>query len=221
MSFGERGRRPARSSTAGTGALFEVERRGGRTRFRPRSSSRGSRTVCETSESKILEPLLDRLEAIGKDLTDGHDIPSEIIEEGLALWERYLQQLHDQHIGQFRLAGPREDHPDRCALPLIDIESDSDRSAYRIGAMWSGYNLHVGGYRELLGLIRVGEARAERAWEGLEEDYAKTCLPTHLTPAAVRKWTIAVDLGQKEIPLLRDKVPDYLSRTATYVGLTV
>ncbi len=87
--------------------------------------------------------------------------------------------------------------------------------------MWSGYNLHVGGYRELLGLIRVGEARAERAWEGLEEDYAKTCLPTHLTPAAVRKWTIAVDLGQKEIPLLRDKVPDYLSRTATYVGLTV
>lgn len=170
---------------------------------------------------QVLEPLLARLRAIGQRLGAEQDVPPEVIEEGLVLWEEYLTLLHNRHVGQFRLAGPSDEHPDRCAVPLIDIEGDPDRGAYRIRAiraMWSGYNFHVGGYRNLLGLILVGETQAELAWEGFEEDYAKSCLPSHVSPLVVQEWTAALDRSEREAPLLREKVLRYLTRTAAYEG---
>ena len=170
---------------------------------------------------QILDPLLRRLKAIGETLTEEHDVPSAVIQRGLGLWEEYLTRLHDLHVSQFRLAGFREDHAERCAVPLIAIEGDPDRGNYRIRAiraMWSGYHFHVGGYRELLGLILTGEARAELAWEGFEEDYAISCLPTHLTRAGIAQWTDALDRAEREAPALRQRVRRYLEETAAYEG---
>jgi len=175
-----------------------------------------------TEREQVLEPLLHRLQLLGKNLTEGLEVPPEVIEEGLVLWEAYLRTLHDTHVGQFRLAGASEDHPERCAVPLAEIESDPDRGIYRIRAiraMASGYKAHVGGYRMLLGLILDGEAHAELAWEGFEEDYAKTCLPTHLTPTVVREWTAALDQSRHETLPLREKVREYLVRTTPFLVL--
>jgi hypothetical protein len=161
------------------------------------------------------------LKAIGQCLTEDLDVPPEVIEEGLVLWESYLTHLHDLHVGQFRLVGLNEEHAARCAVPLVDLEGDPDRGSYRvraIRAMWSGYNFHVGGYRELLGLVLVGEAQAELAWEGFEEDYAKTCLPTHLTPSVVQEWSAALDRSEREAPELRARVQVYLDHTQAYEG---
>ncbi len=172
-----------------------------------------------TEREKVLEPLLHRLQAMGKYLTEEHDVPPEIIEEGLVLWEMYLRRLHDLHIGQFHVAGPREDHPEPCALPLMEIENDPDRGAYRIRvirAMESSYKFHVSGYRELLGIVLTDEAQAELAWEGYEEDYAKTCLPTHLSQAAVDAWATVLEQSRNGTTVLRDKVREYLERTAAF-----
>lgn len=139
----------------------------------------------------------------------------------MVLWEAYLERLHDLHVGQFRLAGPSPEHADRCAVPLIDIEGDPERGTQRIRAiraMWSGYNYHLGGYRQLLGLILVGESRAEMAWEGFEEDYAKSCLPDHLPPETVRAWNEALDRTEREGPALHEEVRRYLEHTSAYEG---
>ncbi len=174
-----------------------------------------------TERKEILEPLLHRLQALGRNFTEGRAIPLQAVEDGLNLWETYLERLHDLHINQIRLAGQSDEHPDRCALPLIEIEGDPNRGKYRlkvIRAVWNSHNYQVSQYRGLLGLVLIGEAQAELAWEGFEEDYAQTCLPTHFTPEAAREWTDTLDRGQQDALALREKVQAYLDRTGQFAG---
>lgn len=105
---------------------------------------------------EILEPLLHRLQTLGRNFADGRAIPLQSIEDGLGLWEGYLDRLHDLHITQIRLAGRSEEHEDRCALPLIELEGDPARGKYRlqvIRGVWNGHNYPVAQYRGLLGLV--------------------------------------------------------------------
>ncbi|MFZ0700038.1 MAG: hypothetical protein WAN74_07630 [Thermoplasmata archaeon] len=178
-------------------------------------------TDLRTERKEILEPLLHRLQALGRNFTQGREIPLSDVEDGLNLWETYLERLHDLHINQIRLAGPGEDHSDRCALPLIEIEGDPDRGRYRlkvIRSVWDEHNYHVSQYRGLLGLVLIGEAQAELAWEGFEEDYARTCLPTHFTPEAAQEWDLTLDRSHQDALTLREKVQAYLGRTDAFAG---
>lgn len=230
-------RRPRSPRQVVTDEVHRVERRIGpairarRSRAAPPRTAVAKGTLASTEliarlqrdlraeRAEVLEPLLRRLRDLGQRLSEGVDIPPERIAEGLTLWEEYLTQLHNLHVDQFRLAGPSDEHPEQCALPLIGIEGDPDRGAYRIRAiraMWGGYNLHIGGYRELLGVMLGGEAQAELAWEGFEEDYAKTCLPTHVTPSVAKAWSAALDQTERESPALRQRVADYLEHTAAF-----
>lgn len=172
-----------------------------------------------TERKEVLEPLLERLIEMGQRLRKGEDVPPADIELGLDLWQMYSERLHDVHVGQFAVARSSMPHTDSCTLPLAEIEHEPERAEHRIGevrTMLSGYIGRPKLYRSWLGLALYGDATAELSWEGFEEDFAKACLPDHLTPTALRQWNTSIVETRKAITALRDRVGEYVRKTAKY-----
>lgn len=170
-----------------------------------------------SERAEVLEPLLHRFADLGQSLRAGGEVPPELIEAGLAILDRYVAQLHVVHIRQFAEALGEQQHPEMCFLPLAQMEGEPERAERRIATIraWlTGYRGHLRGYANLLGLDLRNEAVAELSWEGYAEDYAKTCIPSHLTLEAAADWRRAFESARQEFLGLRKDVAEFLKRTA-------
>lgn len=168
---------------------------------------------------EILEPLLRRLMVVGQRLRRGEPIPTKVIADGIDLWGEYVARLYDVHLGQFTVARSSLPHTSPCLLRYAEIEQEPARADHRIGevrTLLAGYVGRPSLYRPWLGLALFGDATAELAWAGYEEDFASTCLPDHLTPAALSQWSTALIETRAAAASTRTKVAEYLRRTAVY-----
>lgn len=170
--------------------------------------------------AEILEPLLHRFSQLGERMRSGAHVPPEVVEEGLRLLDDYVRQLHEVHIREFAEAGLDMDHSDVCYLPMAQIEGEPERAERRVAtvrALLSGYRARLHGYDRLLGLELRNESIAELSWEGYAEDYARTCVPSHISAAAAEKWRSLMQASEQEFARLRLAVQDYLVRTHPFV----
>lgn len=170
--------------------------------------------------AEILEPLLHRFSELGESLRAGQSVPPEVMDAGLALLDRYVRQLYDVHIRQFAEAGLDRQHEELCFLPMAQIEGEPERAERRIAtvrALLSSYRAGLHGSDHLLGLELRNESIAELSWEGYSEDYAKTCIPSHLSPEAVEDWKKAMEAAEREFVSLRAAVQAFLTSSREWL----
>lgn len=176
---------------------------------------RDLQTDLRRERAEILEPLLRELSELGERLRAGQHVPPEVVEKGLALLDRYVLQLHDVHIRQYAEAGLDHRNEELCFLPMAQMEGEPERAERRVAtvrALLSGYRAHLHGYEHLLGLELRNESIAELSWEGYSEDYAKTCVPAHISESAALRWKAAMARAEVEFDALRRDVQDYLAQ---------
>ncbi len=185
---------------------------------------RDLQTELRRERAEILEPLLRQLSELGERLRAGQHVPPEVVEKGLALLDRYVRQLHDVHIRQFAEAGLDHRNEEVCFLPMAQIEGEPERAERRVAtvrAFLSGYRGHMHGYENLLGLELRNECIAELSWEGYSEDYAKTCVPSHLSESAALQWKAAMARAEAEFDALHHDVQDYLAQNRELLSTPV
>ncbi len=177
------------------------------------------RTELESERKEVLEPLLRRMMDAAERISRGETVPAEVIREGIELWQMYVRRLHDVHVGQFAAARSSLPHTESCTLPLVEIVQDPQRADVRIGEL----RLVLGAYEAdpktnsaLLSAVLVGSARSELAWENFEEDFARSCLPAHLSATALRQWTTSLIETRSAAEETRGRVAEYLERTEQY-----
>ncbi|MFY9717035.1 MAG: hypothetical protein WAK40_03765 [Thermoplasmata archaeon] len=164
----------------------------------------------------VLGPLLGRLEAFAEQLNRDRDVPGPTIEEGLALVDRYLLELHDVHLRLLERAGADPARGPSAALTLTQLASDHERARVRwatVRVMLRGYEGRISGYRALLGLTLAHECRAEEAWHDLEEEYVRTSVPPSFAPALAERWGKDLDTFRDAGRADRTRVDAYLART--------
>jgi hypothetical protein len=168
-----------------------------------------------SEREEVLEPLLHRLREIGEALNHGKEVSVPVLEEGLDLLETYLHRLHAVHVQGFARATPGVPHNDTCLLPLVALEGEPERAEHRLASIRGalvGYQAHWSGGATLLGLVITNECTAELSWEGYSEDFARTCLPSHLPPEALRAWEEAIARTRAEAAKTREAVARYVTR---------
>ncbi|HTP54299.1 MAG TPA: hypothetical protein VML94_04970 [Thermoplasmata archaeon] len=164
----------------------------------------------------VLGPLLARLEAFAALLNKDRDVPAKAIEEGLALIDRYLVEMHDVHLRLLERARADPARGPSAALTLLQLTSDHERARVRwatVRVMLRGYEGRVSGYRALLGLTLADECQAELAWHDLEEEYVRTSLPPAFPPAVADLWGRDLDRFRDAGRADRIRVDEYLART--------
>ncbi len=164
---------------------------------------------------EVLEPLLHRLREIGEIIGQGEAVSVPVLEEGLELLEAYLHRLHEVHVQGFARATPGVPHNDTCLLPLVALEGEPDRAEHRVASIRGalvGYRAHWPGAAALLGLVITNECTAELSWEGYSEDFARSCLPSHLPPASIRAWEEAIATSRAEEAKTREAVARYVTK---------
>ena len=177
------------------------------------------RNELASERAEVLEPLLRRMMDFAERLSRGEEVPAEILREGIDLWQMYVRRLHDVHVGQFAAARSSLPHTEACTLPLVEIVQDPQRADLRIGELrlvLGTYAAHPGTNSALLSAVLTGSARSELAWENFEEDFARSCLPAHLSATALRQWTTSLIETRNAADETRRRVAEYLERTAHY-----
>ncbi len=177
------------------------------------------RSELASERAEVLEPLLRRMTDFAERLSRGEEVPAEILREGIDLWQMYVRRLHDVHVGQFAAARSSLPHTEACTLPLVEIVQDPQRADLRIGELrlvLGTYAAHPGTNSALLSAVLTGSARSELAWENFEEDFARSCLPAHLSATALLQWTTALIETRSAADETRRRVAEYLERTAHY-----
>jgi hypothetical protein len=170
----------------------------------------------------VLAPLLDRLDAIGTRLIRGETIPLPPIEEGLALVDRYLTELHDVILRLLELADIDPAQGPAALLPLQQLGSDYEHGRVRwatVRVMLRGYEEGIRGYGVLLGLTLTQESRAERAWNDFQSRYVQDHVPPQFTPNVAEAWQTGLDQLRTSGRADRTRVETYLAQTTAY-GLT-
>ncbi len=173
-----------------------------------------------TERREILEPLLHRMSELGERLSEGDVVPPAVLEEGLSLWDAHLQRLRNAHVSQFLSARSSIPHTEACSIGLVQLQDEPLRGATRVQelrTLVSGYEGKPALYRPLLGEVLTAIATSELAWEGFAEDFARTCLPTHLSDSALEQWNTALIEGRAEAAATRTRVRDFVARTESYV----
>jgi hypothetical protein len=169
----------------------------------------------------VLWPLLDRLDAFASRLTRGENLPPEPIEEGLALIDRYLHELHDVTLGLLEIADVDPRGGAAAALTLAQLGSDYEQSRVRwatVRVMLRGHAQNVPGYRALLGITLTQECRAERAWHDFEEKYVRTSVPSAFPPKVAETWQAELDRGRIAGRADRVRVEEFLAKTAPFLA---
>ncbi|MGB6501598.1 MAG: hypothetical protein WBG19_09435 [Thermoplasmata archaeon] len=164
----------------------------------------------------VLIPLLSRLDDFAKTLTSDRDVATGAIEEGLALVDRYLHELHDTHLRLLELAGADPSIGPPAVMTLTQLASDYERARVRwatVRVMLRGYEGGAGGYRALLGLTLAYECRAEKAWHDLEEEYVRTSLPPKFPAAVADHWREELDKARASGRADRVRVEEFVRRT--------
>ena len=82
--------------------------------------------------------------------------------------------------------------------------------------MVGGYEGKPALYRPLLGEVLTAIATSELAWEGFAEDFARTCLPTHLSDSALEQWNTSLIEVRAQAAVTRAQVRDFVARTEGY-----
>ena len=167
----------------------------------------------------ILEPLLRRMSALGQSLSAGRPVPAEILRSGLTIWQKYVDRMLDVHVSQFTVARSSISHTQECRLSLAQLEDEPGQSAGRVNeiqTLLGGYALRPQSYIRLLGNVLVGLSTSELAWAGFEWDFANTCLPMHLSSAAVAKWRSALEATEAQTGELRALLQAFLDGSKQY-----
>jgi hypothetical protein len=168
----------------------------------------------------VLEPLLERLDAFATALNRGGDIPIPVIEEGLALVDRYLLELHDAHLRLLQITGVDPDKGAAGLLAFQQLASDNEHARVRwatVRVMLRGYEEKITGYRVMFAITLSQECRSERAWHDFEEEYVRTSVPAAFTPRVAETWQVELDRARAEGQADRKKIEDWVARTAAYV----
>jgi hypothetical protein len=164
----------------------------------------------------VLAPLLVRLEDFGTRLTNNEAVPAETIEEGLALVDRYLNELHDVHLRLLEMADVDPAKGAAALLPLQLLSSDYDHARVRwatVRVMLRGYEEKIRGYGALLGLTLTQESRAERAWHDFEEQYVRAHVPPTFPRKVADAWLAELDKVRDAGRADKVRVENYLVRT--------
>jgi hypothetical protein len=167
----------------------------------------------------VLWPLLDRLDAFATRLMREEDVPFEIIEEGLALMNRYLGELHDVHLHLLQIAEIDPKKGEASRLAFGQLVSDFEQARVRwatVLVMLRGYEAGVAGYRALLGLTLAQECRSERAWHDFEEDYVRSSVPSEFSSKVAEKWQAELNQVRESGRADRTRVADFEKRTTAY-----
>ncbi len=168
-----------------------------------------------SEREEVLEPLLHRLREMGEAIGQGKAVSVPVLEEGVELLEAYLHRLHEVHVQGFARATPGVPHNETCLLPLVALEGEPERAEHRVASIRGalvGYRAHWAGAAALLGLVITNECTAELSWEGYSEDFARSCLPSHLPPASVQAWQEAIAATRAEAKKTREAVARYLTK---------
>ncbi|MGA8664293.1 MAG: hypothetical protein WB809_04395 [Thermoplasmata archaeon] len=168
----------------------------------------------------ILVPLLDRLDAFAGRLLANQPLPAEPLEEGLALVERYRQELHDAHLRLLERTYADAVQEPGARLAFQQLASDFDHARVRwatVRVMVAGYESKYAGYRGLLGLTLSQQCRAEKAWHEFEEEYVRTNLAVTFSTELAAFWVTDLDKARDEGRADHSKVDDFLARTARYL----
>jgi len=168
----------------------------------------------------LLTPLLGRLDAFATRLNRGADVPVPAIEEGLALVERYLHELHDSHLRLLEIAGADVEKGEPARLSFQLLASDYEHARVRwatVRVMMRGYEEKVLGARSMLGLTLAQECRAEQAWHDFEEEYVRASVPGLFPPRVAETWRVELDKSRDEGRADRVKIEDWVERTSQYV----
>jgi hypothetical protein len=177
------------------------------------------RMGLEKEHEFVLVPLLDRLDHFARRLTDGKDVPPAVLEEGLSYVDRYLQELHDGHLGILRQAEADPAKGVAARLVLQTLLSDYDHARVRwatVRVMLRGYEQKILMYQVLLGLTLAQECRSERAWHEFEEEYVRTSIAPMFTAKVAEIWLRELDRSRDEGRADRVKIADFVERTAEY-----
>ncbi len=167
----------------------------------------------------VLWPLLDRLDAFASRLSGGEDVPPEAIEEGLALVDRYLHELHDVHLGLLKLVEEDPTKGEAARLALNQLSADHEYAQVRwatVRVMFRGYEGKAPGYRALFSLTLAQECRAERAWHDFEESYARTSVPPTFSARDAATWQQVLDRARDAGRADRVRIEEWVARTAQF-----
>ncbi len=168
---------------------------------------------------EVLEPLLHRLQEFAERLAHEEEIPPPAFEEGLDLWQAYVERLHDAHIRAMASVGARKGASEGDDLTLAELEHDPPRAQARIGeirAMLAGY---AEGYRVFGGLMSPairGNTLSELAWEKLEEEFLGIRNPPPLSAAARDRLLGSLAATRRTAEELRRRIQAFLERTAQF-----
>ncbi|MGA8543514.1 MAG: hypothetical protein WB947_08280 [Thermoplasmata archaeon] len=165
----------------------------------------------------VLWPLLDRLESFSNRLARGQDVPITDLEQGLALVDRYLHELHDSHLRLLEMADVNPAKGEAARLALAQLASDYEHARVRwatVRLMMLGYKEKVAGYRSLFSLTLAQECRAERAWHDFEEKYVRTSVARRFTPEVAQTWQTELDRSRDEGRADRARIGEFIGATA-------
>ncbi|MGA8275091.1 MAG: hypothetical protein WB789_00115 [Thermoplasmata archaeon] len=168
----------------------------------------------------VLVPLLDRLDAFATILNSGGDIPTPVFEEGLALIDRYLHELHDVHLRLLENAGADPEKGEPARLAFQQLASDYEHARVRwatVRVMLRTYEEKIPGSRAMFALTLAQECRAEKAWHDFEEEYVRGSVPKSFSPKVAETWRVELDHSRDAGRADRTRVEAWLVRTAQYV----
>lgn len=179
-------------------------------------SLRELRAEIAFERAEVLEPLLHRLQELGERLSLREEVPAPSLDEGLGLWQAYIERLHDPHIREIAaVAG--HGGAEGSDSTLLEIEHDPPRAHARIGeirAMLTDYAEGYPVFGSLMGPALQGNTRSELAWEQLEEEFLESWAPPPLSALARDRLRSSLAASRRAAVELRRQVQEFLLRSA-------
>ncbi len=177
------------------------------------------RAGLQKEHQYVLAPLLERLDAMATRVLRGETVPIPTIEEGLALVDRYLHELHDGHLHLLELAGVDPARGEPARLAFQQLASDYEHARVRwatVRVMLHGFEEKTPAAHAMFGLTLAQECRAELAWHEFEEAYVASSLAPMFPAKVVETWRVELDRARDEGRADRVRIEDWVGRTAAF-----
>jgi len=190
-------------------------------------------------DRELLGPLLERMTQVAEMVTEGQPVEPGYILEGIRLWARFVDELHDRRIRRliamippnaeyagvvplaesrfrlpiFRRRGPAAD-PSLVA-EYLGVRGEQARMAERLRELETFVEMYrTGGFyaRQLLGSLMRSGAFSDRAWAQYEEEFVRRRLKERLPPVADAGLTEEVAAQGRGRNALEGAVRAFLAR---------
>lgn len=148
-------------------------------------------------DRELLFPLMDRMADVAALITDGRAVDPDYIEEGIGLWARFVNELHDKRIRRLiAMIPPDAEYADATPGPrrrrgfarlrrrlerspllseeYLGVRGEQARMAERLKELRTFLMMYrTGGFygRQLLGSLLHSGAFSDRAWARYEEEF--------------------------------------------------